>query len=254
MYLMDLYVDQSFDPGSREAYHLESDYLQQLDHKGVELQRRMVAGNLPSSQEDRLTWTRFLMALLNRHPDDVEKLKALHSVMWQQHEDEGLRNMRQQMAGYDPILIAANYIPAWRARQETQRVQSLKRMMDYGAAGAIIDRGRWSVLDFFGVTGDFVLSDKPVFRTETFQKPGDFIALPLGPKHLFVAQPATGMSGLSEIQPSIALLNRINIALVGQAKKYVVAVDNAQQKWICETLGTAPAKSIADLMAGPFGL
>ncbi len=147
MFDWDIYADRTHDMTDFRAHWLELDYLQTLDHTGTKLQRDMLAGRMPAQRSGRRDWVRFLLSLLNRHPDDVATFRRLHAAMWKEHEDAGVKNMRASVPDMDPILVAVNYIEAWRAQAETAKVASLERMMNYGLSGEIIERSHWEVLD-----------------------------------------------------------------------------------------------------------
>lgn len=254
MFDWDVYTDKSHDVTDFKAHWLELDYLQTLDHTGARLQRDMLAGRMPSIGSGRREWIRFLLSLLNRHPDDVETFRRLHAVMWKQHEDEGVRNMRASVPDMDPILVATKYIAAWRAKAETARVASLERMMNYGLSGQIIERSHWEVLDLSASPVSLILSDKPVYRSTTFRERGDYIAVPLGPKHLFRASLGWRRSRPFSAREAEIFVAKVNNALLKSARSHVVAVDADLRETAELLMGTEPARSIAEIMAEPFGL
>lgn len=254
MYQTDLYADRSLPPTEAEAQHLESQYLQQLDDRGIVLQKQMLDGKLPGTSVARRDWTRFLMALMTRHPDSVEKFERLHGVMWQEHLEAAIPQIRAGVPDMDPILAGALYAESWRAQQETGRVNSLRRMMDYGAAGRVINQANWDILDLSKSPVDLVLSDKPVYRTRTFRDPGDYIAVPIGPRHLFKATVGPKKRGPLDAVLSEKIVNRINTALIRGAAIFVIAVDEAYENLVRAQMGAEPIPSIADIMAEPYAL
>jgi len=236
------------------AHHLEIRYLQELDQQGAELQKRMVAGDRLLRGEDRRVWVRFLMSLLNRHPHYVKKLHDLHNLMWVQHEKQGIRELKAEFPYMDPILIHAKFHQDWSQMREEARIDSLRRMMDFGWAGRVIQQARWQVIDLSSSASELLLSDKPVFRSGTFREPGDFIAVPLGPRHLFKA--SLGLSGSLKPMASQAsrLVESMNEHTVASASEFVISGGGDRLPHIDDLLGTRSARSIADIMAEPFGL
>lgn len=254
MFDWDVYADQTHDLTDVKAHWLELDYLQTLDNTGAKLQRDMLVGRMPSIGSGRRDWVRFLLSLLNRHPDDVDTLRRLHAVMWKQHEDEGIRSMRASLPDMDPILVATNYIEAWRAKAETSRVESLERMMNYGLSGQILERSHWEVLDLSASSTSLILSDKPIYRSKTFRERGDYIAVPLGPKHLFRASLDWRRGRPFSPREAQMFVAKINTALLKASRSYVVAVDAGLREDAQQLMGSEPVQSIAEIMAEPFGL
>ncbi len=254
MFDLDVYADRTHELNDMQAHWLELDYLQALDNVGAKMQRDMLAGRLPSIGSGRREWIRFLLSLLNRHPDDVETFRRLHAVMWKEHEDEGVKNMRASLPDMDPILVARKYMDAWRAKAETERVASLRRMMDYGLSGQIIERSHWEVLDLSASPVSLLLSDKPVYRSTTFREKGDYIAVPLGPKRLFRASLGWRRARPFSRREAEMFVGKVNTAFLKSARSYVVAVDANLREGAERLMATEPARSIADIMAEPFGL
>jgi hypothetical protein len=254
MYAADLYADHTHPLTDDQAHRLESVYLQQLDQRGATLQREMLAGQLPRGAAGRRDWVRFVMSLMTRHPDSIEKFRRLHDVMWKEHEAEGIRNIRAAMPEMDPILAGARYVELSRAKQEAARVDSLRRMMDFGIAGQALIQANWDVLDLSNAPDALVLADKPVFRTQTFRDADDFIAVPLGPRHLFKATIGRRLRGPLSASLAERFTSRINGALIRGAGTFIIAVDDAQGEAIRAAMGTEPQASIADIMAEPFAL
>lgn len=254
MYQVDLYSDRTHAPTEAKAQHLESRYLQQLDDRGASLQKQMLAGQFPGTVVARRDWTRFVMALMNRHPDYVEKFKRLHAVMWEEQLAKALPDIRAAVPDMDPILAGALFAERWRASQESARVDSLRKMMDYGMAGEVFNRGSWDVLDLSKSPVALVLSDRPVYRTKTFREKGDFIAVPLGPRHLFKATIGRARRGPLDTVHSGKIAARINTALIRGAGMFVIGVDTAHEEQVRAEMGSEPMPSIADIMAEPYAL
>lgn len=254
MYRRDLYADKTYDRIDIRSHRLEVKYLQQLDHSGAELQTKMLATGRVPEGADRRTWVRFLMSLMNRHPDDVEKLAVLHRRMWQDSEKDIIRRLRREFPDMDPILIGAKIHEDWSGQAEKARVDGLTRMMDFGIAGAVVDRGFWQVLNLDHAQHDLVLSDKPVYRSGTFNKRGDFLAMPISPKYLFWAEYAAEPSSKSDAKKLSNVVSLVNENTIGAAREFVVAANDGLRELVSSKLGTRPARSIADIMAEGYGL
>jgi hypothetical protein len=254
MYQTDLYSDRTHAPTEAEAQRLESRYLQQLDDQGVRLQKQMLAGQRPRTIVARRDWSRFVMSLMSRHPDSVGKLERLHSAMWQESLSKALPEIRAAVPDMDPVLAGALYAESWGKRQERERVEGLRRMMDYGYAGRVLNRSSWDVLDLSKSPVDLVLSDKPVYRTKTFREKGDFIAVPLGPRHLFKATIGRARQGPLDAALSSKIVTRINTALIRGAGMFVISVDAVYEEQVRAQMGSEPIPSIADIMAEPYAL
>jgi hypothetical protein len=87
----------------------------------------------------------------------------------------------------------------------------------------------WVVLSFDEYNHSLLTSDRPVI-TDGLMQPGEYIALPIGPRALFLASKTQAIT--RTILGRKNLVETINNAVVRQAQQYVYGSDDTQRDFV----------------------
>jgi hypothetical protein len=237
-YLKDLYRTDGVSDDI--AQNLETQFFSPLDGKAARVMREMLAGAAELPLEDRADWTRFLLSLLFRNREGVTLIKdhmadlvratvvALEDNWTQRRKPEETRSLTEVFAdrerGYTGIRAAniiANIIGNHRALPD-------------------IIKMHWGVLNLSHSTIPLVTSDRPVFFG-ALSDPNAYVALPIGPYHLFVAAYDDRFS--KPIDAS-AVAYGMNQDVVSNGREFVWGLDDGGIDFVRTWIGKNPDRVI----------
>jgi hypothetical protein len=103
--------------------------------------------------------------------------------------------------------------------------------------GGHLNQMRWSVVTFKDERHTLLTSDRPIVMTNGIIGPDDHLALPIGPRMLFVATNNVQTENMIRtIDPGI-LMAQVNDRVASQARKYVYGCDDRQLRFVQNRLG-----------------
>jgi hypothetical protein len=115
-------------------------------------------------------------------------------------------------------------------------IMLLQRLMDNPQLGSFLNGLVWKVVP---VESAYTLltSDRPLVMTNGLVKPGDHLALAIGPRMLFIAaNTPDAASSLAALRHD-DLVGQMNDRVCKQARRYVFAIDDRQRTFIDRRLG-----------------
>jgi hypothetical protein len=120
----------------------------------------------------------------------------------------------------------------------------LQQIIDNQRVGPTIFDMHWSRVSVAASNFSLLTSDRPLDMPQGLASQDAYIALPIGPKMLFVAgHDATWANTLASANPTTVVKN-VNLAVVSQARKFVWGVDHGQLAFVQKRMSTAPDKPI----------
>lgn len=185
----------------------------------------------------RSSWSRFIMGMLMRHPDDIAELKNLIDDDWTNLTDE-MREQYVQLWQEDMPETAEEW---WEQNRETYReaarLQWLQGMIDNEGVGSRINSMSWNVANVRNGKRKLLTSDRPVCMTHTLDERDAFIMMPLTPAKLFIA--VRRMETLANIRELTTddLVAEVNLKVVQNARRFVFASDKSQERFILNHFG-----------------
>jgi hypothetical protein len=103
--------------------------------------------------------------------------------------------------------------------------------------GGHLNQMRWSVVTFKRERHTLLTSDRPIIMTNGIIGKKDHLALPIGPRMLFIAANNIETENMIRtIDPGI-LMAQVNHRVASQARKYVYGNDDKQLRFIENRLG-----------------
>jgi hypothetical protein len=248
------YVERLYEmPGlpPEKAQQIEQGFMQLLDSQAAEALSALENDDPRMKTDSRLrsAWSRFIMSLLLRAPNDIAALKA--GVM-----EEWLRAIPDLEAQYaakrspeDPATFAEYFMS--RSPDEVARwaISLAPKLMDHSGIVALLNNMRWLVVRIASETGEFITSDRPVVMSWTLTEEHAYLFLPIGPKTLFIAVNDKETQRIVEARDPAERVEVTNQFVAGRAIKYVYALSDAPLEFVRQHMGTKQRKSLIEQLA-----
>ena len=222
-----------------ESRYLEEVFFQIADDGAARvLQKLLKLGPLTLTPKQRSAWSRFMMALLVRNPECLEKYKQVAAAIFQEALPRIEATYAKERKPTDPPTYAeyaALHGPNPAARTVIRVVQHLADNPDLGRR---LNAMRWIVLHDPNLKTELLTSDRPWLATNGVGMPNGELCIPISPFHLFVATNNwdTEMK-IRAVWDSGEAVEIVNDRVASQARKYVYGTDDKQLAFVAERLG-----------------
>jgi hypothetical protein len=242
-YLKDLYrVDGLPDAIAQEV---EQQFMAPVDTDANHALQKLVRGDsAPWDSKMRSAWTRFILSLRFRNPEAVAVIKGQMVTVW----NAVLENMRRN---YDTTRYDGDPPTFEEFLARTDSLTPLKAAMrlltesiDNPRTGTTIFDMKWSRVSLATSTVSLLTSDRPLDMPHGLGASEAYIALPIGPRMLFVAD-YNGASArqLGALDPT-SIVKSVNMAVVHQARQFVWGLDDGQLRFVQNRMSKAPDRVI----------
>ncbi|HEY5080789.1 MAG TPA: DUF4238 domain-containing protein [Bauldia sp.] len=220
------------------AEFLEDEFFKSADNDAALVLQKMLAGALKSLDgKQRSAWSRFLIGTKMRHPDSMSEFRAHALKLWRQTgvssqaEYEKIRN-ESDPATFDDYIAARDPLTEVKAQ-----VRLISKAIDNEILGKRINSAIWAVLDVSNGPNRLLTSDRPleIFK---FQEPTGMLAIPISPKHLFVASFDRSLINKLVDTNVRELVTRSNDFVVSRARRFAYANNELQELFIAKRFGT----------------
>ena len=198
---------------------------------------KMKAKGLDSlTEEDQVNWLYFVVLFRWRDPDaistlDIEGTKHLRSSLNEQPDE------------YNEIAEASDppTLVEWTAQNFPGLIENfgklkLPEMARHPVLAEKVQSMRWWLYNFRDQDNHLLIADRPCIFTTGLDDPDLIIILPLGPRKAFMATKNDHTSDILKQQRPKDLLIRINESSLGQAQKYIWALDDSPRRFIANRL------------------
>ena len=220
------------------ASHLERRFFLQTDDeaaKALAIIERDGHSNINTKL--RSAWARFVMSLIHRTPEEVKKVfeEIPRHVEYAERQFE--RDYAKLRYPEDPDTFE-EYIkhrptnPAGRAA-----IMLIQEIIDGRTVGNHLIQMNWAI--FVPPSSfTFLTCDRPIIMTNGLAQSDGHIALPIGPRRLFIASNTTDILRHLKARKPDALVNEVNDNIVKQARHFVIGIDDAQLRFVANRFGT----------------
>lgn len=233
-----------------EAQRVEEKFMKPLDTLASDA-LEMLENDDPRMCTDpkyRSAWSRFLMSLCMRTPEDIATVKRGVSTEW-------VRSIKELQARYDAEKgpDTAPNVEQYLALNDPDASVRLAmtlamKLMDHQKIGELINNMRWLVVRIDSQAGEFLTSDRPVLMTTLLSEENAFLMLPIGPKMLFVAA--------KDIETQMRIVARdpaervkvTNRYVVAHAANMVYAREDSVLEYVRQYMSTEPRTSLFERM------
>lgn len=183
------------------------------------------------NDENKYSWSRFLVSLLLRTPLMVEEIrergrKVLTKGLSEEPEEYlGIRGDTPEETLYEWVVKNMPHV------LEDLGVMSLSELVQSKLLNGAVLKSTWAVRTFNDPRFDLLIGDNPLIYVGTFDT-SFLLALPISPIHIFLAfnNPQTLDNLASRDEKN--LIREANISSVSQANRYVYATNEKQRSFI----------------------
>ena len=234
-YEHDLYALTQPHVAGIEQQSLETDFLQHIDNSAARVLRKLLTTGLAGlTQEDRCDWILFLMSLRQRTPDNALLLKKEGERYLKDSLDERPEEYSAISESSDPTTLGEFtelYVPGL---IENFGIMMLRKLITNPEVGDKLLHMTWWLWYFKDQKNHLLLSDRPYIFTSGIDDPDLVVALPLGPKKVFMATKSDRVANIIRHLHPKDLLMRINESSLNQAQKRIYALDRSPHRFICK--------------------
>lgn len=195
----------------------------------------------------RSAWSRFLMSLMLRMPQDIAILKTEVADEWTRHTPDleqryAERRRPDEPASLEEAIEAMKGDPDW-------TMQVAEHLMDHKNIGAILNNMRWLVTEISSEYGEFLTSDRPIMNSGGMNDADYFLMLPIGPKRLFAAVNNVETERRINTLGPDRLVAGLNQFIIERANQFVYARDDSHLGTVEAHFGAAPTTSVLQRLA-----
>ena len=234
-----------------DAQGIEQKFMQPVDTLAAEALVMLEQDDPRITREvkPRSAWSRFIMSLLMRTPEDIAALKSGVAEEWLRSVPGLQEKYAMKKRTDDPPTIEE-----WLDRQAPNEIERwamalAPKLMNHPKLGELINNMRWLVVRIASDAGEFLTSDRPVIMTTTLTEENAYIMLPIGPKALFVAVNDVETQKRIETRDPAERVEVVNRYVAGHAVKYVYARDDSVLAYVRDHMGTQPRTSLLERLA-----
>jgi hypothetical protein len=242
-YKLDLYrVDGLPDP---LAQAMEREFMHMVDTQANYALQKLIRGDTAAwDSKPRSAWTRFLLSLRFRNPEAVSIIKCQMVDVWKGI----LENMR---VNYDEVPYEGDppTFEDFVAQSESSMpykaaLTLVQEMIDNPRVGPTIFDMRWSRVSLAASRVSLLTSDRPLDMPHGLSERAAYIALPIGPKMLFVAAHDDAYEKHIASTDPTEVVKNINQAVVHQAREFVWSIDDSQHRFVSNRMSKVPDRPL----------
>jgi uncharacterized protein DUF4238 len=188
--------------------------------------------------KERSGWSRFIMALLVRNPESVQKYKEVAVAIFKEALPRIEAAYAKDRGPSDPPTYAEYaqlHGPNPAARTIVRVIQTLA---DNAELGRRINSMRWMVLSDTQPKFELLTSDRPMLITNGIGPPKGHLVMPISPFRVFVATNNVETENhIRTVWNNGDAIEQINNRVACQSRKYVYGSDDRQLAFVSKRLG-----------------
>jgi len=235
-----LYELQGFEPAL--AQQVEEKYFKPIDTSAAHaLELLYKHGHAaPWTSKSRTAWTRFVMSLLLRCPEDIEAFRGWWHDDFGHTDKEGEERYQKTRGPNDPATFSEYLDSQPLAIKEKYLFETLNTLLEHDTVGASINNMNWRILETPAAAPRLLTSDRPVIRSNNLKGDKGHVALPIGPRLLWIA--SDDMRFLNDLlrTDQTRLVKECNRQIVEGAVRFVWSADESQTRFIENRFGNQP--------------
>ena len=198
----------------------------------------------------RSGWTRFIMSLVHRNPEQVARFHAVVSqyieIVKPEYEDYfHTRNAPASPQTFDEFWRAARAEIVGRTW-----IELIQSVIDSVAVGTHFNRLIWRVIELRS-SRTLLTGDRPIIMTNGIDKPDLHLAIPIGPRKLFLAAHTVEWSNAIRRDKADNVIAFVNDKIVRQARRFCVGTDDKQLRFFANRFGAMEPSSPIETMPLP---
>jgi hypothetical protein len=244
----DLYRIPQTAPGYEQA--IEQLFFKDLDNKAAlalwTMNRATRSTRKPLSQLEVSAWATFMMSLFHRSPEYLADVKRAGQRLWLQPSDPDLEAKYAALRGTEDPATYEEYVASRDPKEaEIDTLWNLPHLIANPRIGEVLVRLPWVWFDVPTDCPELLLSDHPLLRTNGLRKPDGHLAIPLSPRRFLLVAANDDIRRKIDQTPVKELVKALNRHTVQNARRFVVASDLKQARFIRKHFGSDPRPSLS---------
>jgi hypothetical protein len=228
-----------------QEQHLEVKFMTPLDTAAALALKRIIQGDpTPWDTEQRSAWTRYILSLMFRNPAAQRSIRDHMFELW----DAGIEGLEENYPKVrrptDPATFEEYFARTNPAAAQIGATNMIAEIIDNQRLGPTIFNMEWSRINLPGSKVTLLNSDRPVDQPLGLSDPRAYIAIPIGPRMLFLASNDATLAGRIAHGDPTKVVKLMNKTVVSQAREFVWGVDDSQLRFVKNHIGTAPERVI----------
>jgi hypothetical protein len=126
----------------------------------------------------------------------------------------------------------------------------IQRIIDNQTVGDHFNRLIWTIVSPPS-TRSFLTSDRPIVMTNGLSRPDSHLAIPIGPRKLFIASNQQGIVDEVVARKPDDLVSFVNDRVVRQARRFCIGTDDQQLRFVTNRFGARLPSSPTELSRFP---
>lgn len=235
-----LYELKGYEP--ELAQQVEEKFFKPIDtwaSKALEMLERH-GHDAPWNSDSRSAWTRFILSLLLRCPEDIALFREWWHADFGNTDEAAEARYRGSWKAGDPETFSEFLEGQPLSVKERYQYKVLFSLIDHRKVGGEINDMHWRVLQTPADAPTLLTSDRPILRTSSFTEPQGHISLPIGPRLLFIASADADFLRQINKVDRIGLTKETNRQVVEGAVRFVYGVDSKQLRFVQNRFGKTP--------------
>lgn len=225
------------------AQILETKFFSPVDSAAASAMQAMLQHGNEVQWTSRLRtgWAQFLHCMLLRMPEDLELFKgAWQQMMLSDYDDYWEMQYAAVRTPEMPPTYRAYMASLPADQHDRAALKALVNMMASINVGQRIMDMVWYVVDTDPTDYPLLTSDRAVIRSNGIEAANGHIAMPIGPRKLFIAAKDRQVLGTILGSGRRVLLRESNRLVVRRAAKFVYGIDDAQLPFVKKHFGRDP--------------
>lgn len=189
-------------------------------------------------------WALLIRSLMHRTPENLRSTKAALRRIEEHLATEIRENYEELRGPGDPSTFAEYASSLHQHERERTALRLLPDLIMNRRIGTFMINMKWRIFAVDAGCPRLLMSDEPVARTDGIGNPGGHLAMPLSPSRLLVmAESDEAMRTITAI-PLREMAQNMNRWTVESARRFVVAADRNQERFIRNRFGNDPKRSL----------
>ena len=227
------------------AQEFESKFMHSVDTDAAgALHKLAAADDSPWDDKMRSAWTRFILSLRYRNPEVVHTLKREMIDIWKAAVDNLNNDYDKCRGAMDPPTFETFMARTERESPNKAALKRLYNMIDNPRIGSAIFKMHWSRVPLAASNISLLTSDRPLDWPDGLASIEAYIALPIGPKTLFVAGRDDRWAKRIAAADPTEMVKAVNQAIVHRARRFVWGLDNSQLRFVQNRMSKVPDRPL----------
>lgn len=228
----------------------ESEYLSSLDNDGANALRAINEPDPQFTDEVKVTWSRLMVSLMTRSPEDVDAFKKCSKFM---HANPSPMRQRLIASMCEELDIDPREVEEVMASLRPQDIsftafKALGHLMEWNKLIPVLCAMTWRVRDLQGAKNTLLISDRPVLNNQELAMPSGMLAMPVSPTRLLIlhGSKSSDADHLRYSSEDVAVRS-CNKLIVEAARQYVWSTSQDQERFVGNRIGKKKEFSVNEI-------